>query len=518
MDAGPMLRGPCSATIRGMPHALTWPARITVTLVLAALACGPAPARAGALPEPVRAALARAEVPPDALGAIAIPLAGLARTWSFRAEVPMQPASTIKLLTSIVALERLGPNLRSRTEMLAAGPVVDGVLRGDLVLRGGADPDFGWPQLWALLEELRAQGVREIAGDLVLDRTLFQPPREDVGVPPFDESPEWPYNVIPDALHLNGSLLGIELRAGADAWQARTVPLIEGIAFEADGLELVSGNCARWSEGWKRPSVREEGHRVVIGLRGTFPRGCTARAELSLVERTRLAGLAFATVWTRLGGSWSGSVREAAAPAGARVLAQRESRPWGEVLRGLNKRSDNPQTRLLFLLLGVNAPPGLAELAAETPTRARADAVVRSWLDAQGIGHAGVVLDNGSGLSRSERIAPRQLAQAIAVAHASPWWSDLHMSMPVVGTEVAMRLRDSPAAGRARLKPGGLRDVASLAGIVPDLHGRPWAFVAIVNHARAARAIAALHALVDWVARGQPLDADALRGPLGEAP
>ena len=514
MGSAPMLRAWRSATIGAMPHLVPM---LLASLVSLLLACG-ASARAGALPEAVLAALARAEVPPQALGAIAIPLAGPARTWSHRAEVPMQPASTIKLLTSIVALDRLGPNLRSRTELLAAGPVVEGVLRGDLVLRGGADPDFGWPQLWALLEELRAQGVREIAGELVLDRTLFTPAREDVGVPPFDESPEWPYNVIPDALHLGGSLLGLELRAEASAWQARTVPHIEGIVFEGGELELVEGSCARWSEGWKRPQVRDEGHRVVIALRGSFPRGCTARAELSLVERTRLAGLAFDTAWRRLGGSWSGRVREAATPSGARVLAQRESRPWGEVLRGLNKRSDNPQTRLLFLLLGVNAAPGLAGLGPQAPTRARADAVVRDWLDAQGIGHAGMVLDNGSGLSRSERIAPRQLAQAIAAAHAGPWWSELHMSMPVVGVEVAARLRDSPAAGRARLKPGGLRDVSSLAGIVPDPQGRPWAFVAMINHPRASRAIPALHALVDWVASGQPLPAQGLRGPLGDGP
>ena len=474
--------------------------------------------RADALPEPVRAALARAEVPPEALGAVAIPLAGLARTWSHRAEVPMQPASTIKLLTSIVALDRLGTSLRSRTEMLASGPVVDGVLRGDLVLRGGADPDFGWPQLWAFLEELRAQGVREIAGDLVLDRTLFAPAREDIGVAPFDDNPEWPYNVIPDALHLNGSLLGIELRADASTWQARTVPLIEGIAFEGEALQLVEGSCARWSEGWKQPQVREQGERVVIALRGSFPRGCTARAELALVERTRLAGLAFGTWWTRLGGTWSGRVREGATPAGARVLAQRESRPWGELLRGVNKRSDNPLTRLLFLLLGVNAPPAAGGPAPDAPTRARADAVVRAWLEAQGIGHAGVVLDNGSGLSRSERIAPRQLAQAIAVAHARPWWSDLHMSMPVAGVEVAAGLRESPAAGRARLKPGGLRDVASLAGVVPDTQGRPWVVVGILNHPRAARAIPALHALIDWVARGQPLGLERPRGPLGDGP
>ena len=231
----PLARSPVAAALR------VWRAG----LCAAALLAGAGPVRPDTLPEPVRTALARAQVPPEALGAIAIPLTGLARSWSHRAEVPMQPASTIKVLTSIVALDRLGANLRSRTELLATGPVVQGMLQGDLVLRGGADPDFGWPQLWAFLEELRAQGVREIAGDLVLDRTLFSPAREDIGVPPFDESPEWPYNVIPDALHLNGSLLGIELRAGADTWQARTVPLIEGIAFEGGELQLVEGPCAR---------------------------------------------------------------------------------------------------------------------------------------------------------------------------------------------------------------------------------------------------------------------------------
>jgi D-alanyl-D-alanine carboxypeptidase/D-alanyl-D-alanine-endopeptidase (penicillin-binding protein 4) len=499
-------------------------ALLAVAGVTAVIAPAPAHAHGPTLPGPVRDALATAQVPPEALGAIAIPLAGLARTWAFRADAPMQPASTIKLLTSIVALEELGPNLRSRTELLATGPVEAGVLRGDLVLRGGADPDFGWPQLWAMLEELRAQGVREIAGDLVLDRTLFSPAREDIGVPPFDESPEWPYNAIPDALQLNGGLLGVALHADDHTLSARSVPRIEGIAFDTSGMSLVQGDCARWGAQWQRPAVRDEGTRVVVALRGGFPRGCTARAELTLVERTRLTGLAFRTWWAQLGGHWQGQVREGPTPAQARLVTQRESRPWGEVLRGLNKRSDNPLTRLLFLLLGVHASPagksGAGGPSEQTPTRERAAAVVQAWFVRHGIDPAGIVLDNGSGLSRSERIAPRQLAQALAVAHASAYASDLLMSVPLVGVDTALRLRGSAAAGRARLKPGGLRNVSSLAGIVPDPQGRPWAFVAMINHERAARAIPALHALVDWVARGQPAEpAHAqLPGPLGEGP
>ena len=505
-----------------MLHSLERPRRALCAALLAlAGATATAHAHGQALPEPVRDALATAQVPPEALGAIAIPLAGLARTWAYRADAPMQPASTIKLLTSIVALEELGPNLRSRTELLATGPVEAGVLRGDLVLRGGADPDFGWPQLWAMLEELHAQGVREIAGDLVLDRTLFSPAREDIGVPPFDESPEWPYNAIPDALHPNGGLLGVALHADDHTLSARSVPRIEGIAFDTSGMSLVEGSCARWGAQWQRPAVRDEGTRVVVALRGGFPRGCTARAELTLVERTRLTGLAFGTWWAQLGGRWYGQVREGPTPPQARLVTQRESRPWGEVLRGLNKRSDNPLTRLLFLLLGVHASPATAGGPSErAPTRERAAAAVQAWFVRHGIDPAGIVLDNGSGLSRSERIAPRQLAQALAVAHASAYASDLLMSVPVVGVDTALRLRGSAAAGRARLKPGGLRNVSSLAGIVPDPQGRSWAFVAMINHERAALAIPALHALVDWVARGQPAEpAHAQRpGPLGEGP
>ena len=502
-----MVRPARSDTIGTMPERLRLPAgvarvaaAVAAAALLLAVACSPA--AASSLPPEVRAVLQRAGVPESAFGAIALPLNGIARTWQHRADEPMQPGSTMKVLTSIVALERLGPGLRGRTELLGTGPVEGGVLRGDLVLRGGADVELGWPQLLGLLNELREQGVREIAGDLLLDRTLFSPARPDVGVPDFDDAPEWPYNVIPDALNLAGSLLGIELRADDSTLQVRSQPALQGLEFDTRGMVLTQARCADWDDTWQRPGLREEGTRVVVELRGTFPRGCTARAELQLMDRNRLAGLGFATLWSRLGGSWSGTAREAPTPAGARLLARRESRPWGEILRGLNKRSDNAQTRLLYQLLGVNA----AGADARTPTLERAAGAVRGWLDEQGIGHDGVVLDNGSGLSRSERIRPRQLAHALRAALAGRHASELLMSLPVAGLDGTMRnrLRDSPAAGWARLKTGTLRNVRALAGVVPDAVGRTWVLVAFVNHEQAARASPALDALVDWVARGQP--------------
>ena len=164
------------------------------------------------LPPAVAAALAQAGLPDDALAAIALPLTTRwARPWQFRASQPMQPGSTMKLVTTVVALDRLGPNHRGRTELFAAGPIDGELLAGDLVLKGGADPEFDLPELWQMLFELRQRGVREIGGDLVLDRTPV-PPRAHRHRPgAVRRIARVAYNMIPDALMLSGNLLGLAL-------------------------------------------------------------------------------------------------------------------------------------------------------------------------------------------------------------------------------------------------------------------------------------------------------------------
>jgi D-alanyl-D-alanine carboxypeptidase/D-alanyl-D-alanine-endopeptidase (penicillin-binding protein 4) len=457
-----------------------------------------------AVPASVLAALQKAGVPPEALGAVALPLgplAGESRVWRHRADVPMQPASTLKVLTSVVALDVLGTTVRGGTELRSDAPLKDGVLAGDLVLKGGADPDLGVPEFWALLTDLQAQGVREVRGDLVLDRSLFRPARMDIGVPPFDETPEFYYNVIPDALQLSSSVLPLEFTAGPAGVAARTVPVLPGLTV-VSRMTLNDLRCEDWADDWKPASIARGPGGTTIELRGAFPRGCTQRAGLQLIDRNELAERLFRGLWEGLGGRWTGQLREGAAPAGSRVLARRESRPWGEVLRNLNKQSDNIQTRLLYLMLGV---PAMAT-DAQASTAQLAERVVRGWLANKSIPDGGLVLDNGSGLSRSERITALQLASVLKVAQASRYAPDLAMSLPVAGVDGSMRsrLKDSPAAGWARLKVGGLRNVSSIAGYVDDELGRPWAVVAFINHDAASKARPALDALVDHIARWGP--------------
>jgi D-alanyl-D-alanine carboxypeptidase/D-alanyl-D-alanine-endopeptidase (penicillin-binding protein 4) len=455
------------------------------------------------LPPEVLEALAKAGVPPEAFAVSAVPLAHRAAPVNWRADVPMQPASTMKLVTSVVALDRLGPNHRSSTEFLSAAPLQEGALQGDLVLKGGADPELGLPQFWALLVDLKQRGVNTINGDLVIDRTLFRPARMDLNTAAFDQAPEFQYNVIPDALELAGNLLPLEINADASAVRVAAVPALDGLEV-THKLTLNNRACRDWDADWKPAFVEPDAQdksRTRIELQGSFPANCTKRIELQLIDRLELAERLFRTLWKGLGGQWTGTAREAAAPEGAKLLVKRTSRPWGEVLRPMNKTSDNPVTRLLFLQLGVP----LMAVDAQATTAELAARAVREWFTQNRIDTTGLVLDNGSGLSRSERITPTQMASLLAVAWRSPYAPDLLMSLPVAGTDGSVRpLKDSPAAGWARLKPGTLRNVVALAGYMRDPQGRPWAVSMMINHDDASRARPALLAFVDQFSRLGP--------------
>ncbi len=513
-------------------------------LCLATLLAAAGPARAQALPEAVQQALRQAQVPAEALGAVVLPATPgwmaqrLGPRWAHRADRPMQPASTLKLLTSVVALDQLGPNLRGFTELLSAAPQQGDVLAGDLVLRGGADPEFDLPQLWAMLLELRqVQGIRAIAGDIVIDRTLFRPARPEREATPFDERPEFAYNLVPDALQLNSHLLQIEISSEGGTVRARALPPLPGLQIDASALQLNDRPCADWALDWQSPPAADapEPGQLRVRLQGAFPRSCTQRPSLQLIDPLALAERQLRWLWAGLGGQWSGQLREAdapliplltaaqqaaaqpplrpgaatlapgvqrgsAAPPGMRLLASHQSRPWGELLRTLNKQSSNVYSRLLYLQLGLAA-------TADNPgatTRSLADRAVRQWLAVRRIDAPGLVLDNGSGLSRAERISPRTLAQVLQAAHQGPWASELLMSLPVAGVDGTLRnrLASGPATGQARLKTGLLRDVSGLAGYVHDPRGRPWVLVAFINHPNAVAARPALDALVDWVAGG----------------
>jgi D-alanyl-D-alanine carboxypeptidase/D-alanyl-D-alanine-endopeptidase (penicillin-binding protein 4) len=415
------------------------------------------------------------------------------------AQRPMQPASTLKLLTSLVALETLGPAFQGRSALLAAGEIRRGVLHGDLVLRGEADVDLDAGALERMLQSARLQGVREVRGDVLLDRTHFSPSRTDVGLAPFDETPEFRYNFIPDALSLNMSLVHLSMASDARSVRAAMSPALDGVSVAA-AFTLVDRDCDDWEDGWVIPEVVAAPRgRLVIRLRGEFPRDCAASTDIHVIERDLFAERLVRAVWKRLGGTLRGRVREGAAPADAKVLARHRSRPLSELLADIEKHSDNPVTRVVYLAVGAASAAGN-----DLPTSRRAELAVRAWLAGKGIDDDGLVLENGSGLSRVERIKPAQLAAVVRAGLASEWAPEFLAGLPIAAVDGGLqsRLRGGAAARRARLKTGTLRNASALAGVVNDTRGESYVVAAMVNDDAAAKDVArpVLDALVEWVA------------------
>ena len=460
------------------------------------------------LPEPVAGKMAAGGIPQDAISALV--LRGDTTLLSHLADRPMQPASTMKLVTTLVGLETLGPVFRGRTELRTNGDVVKGVLKGDLVLKGGADADFSGEVLEKMLQTLRNQGINRIAGNLVLDRSLFSPVRSDVGLAPFDEAPEAYYNVIPDALLVNKNMLQIDMRSTGNKLQLVMQPPLEKVSVGSD-MKLIDADCAKWEDGWKLPEATpDKNGKIKVVLHGTFPKNCAKGYSINVVDRQDYVGRLFRGTWKKLGGSFGGAVIEGIAAPDSRILAEHASRALPEVIRDINKPSDNALARTVFLSLGsLEADPVLGSrpiaFATADTTQARADMAVRAWMRQQGVSDAGLVMENGSGLSRLERISAGQLGALLKAGLRSDWAPEFQASMPIVAVDGTMRrrLKDSPAAGHARMKTGTLTNVVAIAGYVRDALGQQCVVVAMINSDQAndGKGRAVLDALVDWVAR-----------------
>jgi len=463
------------------------------------------------LPQPLAQVLQQNGIGQHEVGVLV--LQGDATLLAHQATLPMQPASTMKLVTTLVGLERLGPVFRGRTELRTTGTIEDGVLRGNLYLKGGADADLSGEHIADMLRALRYEGVTRVEGDLVLDRELFQPARMDVGVAPFDEAPEAYYNVIPDALLVNKNMLQLDMRSTASRLGLRMHPELERVSVTSE-MTLIDADCAKWEAGWKLPETRREPDgRIKVVLRGTFPKNCNRSYSVNVLDRDDYVGRLLRQVWSDGGGMLSGRTITGATPLEARLVSAHAARALPELVRDINKASDNGLARTLFLSLGsLHADPIAGSLPLPqdgVSTFARADAAVRGWMREQRIDDSGFVIDNGSGLSRIERISAQQMGQLLQAGLRSPWAPEFQASMPIGAVDGTMRrrLQDSPAAGRARLKTGTLRNVTALAGYVPDASGKLCVFVAMVNSEQAGngRGRAVLDALVDWVARsGMP--------------
>ena len=468
---------------------------ITCLSLCAALAAGPGQAAAppkpapDALPGPVAAALRQARVPQDALSAVVLAVEGGSPRLAWHGEVARNPASVMKLVTTYAALELLGPAFTWQTPVYVQGTVQDGTLRGNVYIQGQGDPKLVAERLWLMLRRLQGQGVVHIDGDIVLDRSAFSVAPRDPG--DFDGEPWRPYNVAPDALLVNFNALTLDFIPDPAAGVARIAfePPLAHLQVPAS-VPLAPGQtpCGDWRAGLQA-DFAQPGR---IALAGAYPASCGERSwSAAPADPQGFAARAVEGMWRALGGTLTGRVRDGQVPDQLPPAFSSTSPTLAEVIRDINKYSNNVMAQQVLLTLGWQQTG--------SGTLQGAQAVLGDWWRTHG-GTAGeLAMDNGAGLSREGRIGARALARLLQQAWASPVMPELLASLPITGVDGTLKRRKGLARGAAHLKTGTLRDAAALAGYVRGASGRRYVLVAFVNHPDAVAARPALDALVDWV-------------------
>lgn len=447
-----------------------------------------------ALPPAVVDVFKRANVPLENVAVFVKEVGARDPLLSINADKSMNPASVMKLFTTYAGLELLGPGYIWKTEVYADGEIRNGHLNGDLILKGGGDPKLTVERFWLLLKQLRERGLQSIRGDLILDRSLF----ESVAFDPakFDGEPLRAYNVAPDALLVNFKTVRFSFAQSVDGKSVSISPDVKPAQIEiVNRVKLIDAPCGDWRERVMLDVQTVAPTQLKISFTGNYPRSCGEKVwNVSLLDHARFVGGVFANLWKDVGGDWKGAVKLTATPANAKLLASSESPPLAEVIRDINKYSNNTMARQLFLTLA-------AEKAALPATGVAAGDIIKEWLRKKNIAAPELVLENGSGLSRTERASAATLGLLLDSAWRSSVMPEFISSMPLLGVDGTLkkRARGESVAGQAHIKGGTLSDARAMAGYTLDSAGKRWAVVMMVNHANAPLTQDAQDALLAWL-------------------
>ncbi len=449
------------------------------------------------LPAAVEEALQRARIPAGATALLVVDAQDTKATprLQHRIEAPMQAASVMKLFTTYAAMDLLGPAFSWSTPVYIDGAVRDGTLSGNLYIQGQGDPQLVMERLWLLLRRVQSLGIARISGDIVLDNSAFYVPDQDPAA--FDGEPLRPYNVRPEALLINYKSIVMTFTpepAGRTARVQYDPPLWD--VQTQNSVPLAGGACTDYRAGLKADF--SDPLRIRFG--DALPASCGEKIwPIAYADPASYAPRAVQGLWRSMGAGLDGSARWGTVPAKlleARPLLEWRSPPLAEVVREINKYSNNVMAQQVFLTLGREGGSGTARAE-------QSRAVLQKWWEASISTEDAPLVDNGAGLSRSERVSARALGLLLQHAYRSPLMPELIASLPISGIDGTLTRSKARAAGSAHLKTGSILGVNAIAGYVDAASGKRYVLVALINHANAPAARPVLDALVDWAAQDQ---------------
>ena len=427
------------------------------------------------LPQPVQQALERFNLDGSGLSVHIQKIGSASPLLTFNNEQPRNPASAIKLLTTLVALEQLGPAYTWKTDFFTDQEVIDGTLNGDLWVRGGGDPYLPLERIWLAVRQLRASGLTTINGDLIIDQSMFATIDEDPG--DFDERPLRAYNVVPSALVSNFNVAQMTFTPNPDngSVDLKIAPPLPMLKID-NALQLVDKRCSGYQRGIE---MHPNGHNG-IQLQGTFPTRCKRYSMgRSIANKNAFTAELFRQLWLESGGHWLGSWQLGELnedDESVKRILRFPSLSLAEVVRSINKYSNNLMSRMVFLTLGVDAyeAPGDFDKSYKA---------IRDWLEQRQLDLPELVIANGAGSARNTRISARGLAELLQRGWASRYMPEFVASMSLSGQDGTFRRRhrSGPLHGQIHAKTGRIDHVISLAGYYQSKQGDRYAIAMLHN-------------------------------------
>ncbi|MFC7328200.1 D-alanyl-D-alanine carboxypeptidase/D-alanyl-D-alanine-endopeptidase [Marinactinospora rubrisoli] len=394
---------------------------------------------------------------------------------------PLVPASNTKLLTSVAALEVLGPDHRFTTTVSASDQPTGGVLDGDLHLTGGGDPTLTVARYDALAADVAAAGVTEVTGDLLADDTMF----DDQRLADTWEASDEPYayaaqisalTVATDTRYDTG-VVNVTVKPGSAPGDPVSVSVSPDVGYVTVDSEAKTGEA----DGGAGLTITRESGTNTISVSGSLPAGGGAQAQLTTVhEPTDFAAEVFADALEENGVEVQGEVGRAETPQDAIQVAETTSAELGDILVPFLKMSNSGHAEMLVKTIAQETA-GEGTWAAGLPE-------VEAALNRIGVDTTGVQLADGSGLSRSNEVPAEVMADLLAATREQPWSETWEAALPVagepsqmVGGTLASRMVDTPAAGNVHAKTGTMTGASALSGFVTTADGEDLVFSVINN-------------------------------------
>ena len=399
--------------------------------------------------------------------------------YAYNAGEEMLPASTMKLLTSAIALDRFGPNYQFSTDALRDGVVgSDGTLTGNLYIRGDGDPALsgkflpGGPSapMNRLADLVAQKGIRHITGSVIGDATGFDEQKVPEGW--LSRYLQAGYAARVSALSLNENLVAVAVTPTTPG-----KPAMVALEPSSSAIQVIA-NVRTVAGGGARLGFRKQGNGTIVANGSIGSRTGTRRYVYIVEDPASFTTGAFRNALVARGIKVDGDIQLGKTPASAVKVASLASPPLASMIAAMNRESINHYAELLFR----NAARGPDRNV--TGSVATASALLDQFFASKvGADTTRLVFADGSGLSILDRVTPRAQVQLLGYAHHASWGPWLHSSLPVAGDSELLRrrMRNTPAEGNLHAKTGTTNDVIALAGYVTAVNGEVLAFSFLYN-------------------------------------